>query len=242
MKIKETAEFCYPEYMDVIYEGFYDNDALCKKADQQWRCNLRTLGCYRKLVNSVITEIHNGQRVCQFGIVFGDQIEQTANMIGRAGTYDIIDINKNVIKRSNDKYTANFSQIKLKHGDAAKIKPVATYDAVICFLLLSMVPQDHKKYIINNALHLIKPKGKAIFVDWHKPLRWNPIEWPIKMYNRLYYPFVEDLWNYNISDFVKEKKSQFAWTTQLYGYGLFQKTVAVRKPEDDQTDFMQLYL
>lgn len=242
MKITESADFSYPEYMDVIYEGLYDDDVLCKKADQLWRCNLRTLGCYKKLVNAVITEIHNGQRICQLGVVFGNQIEQTANMVGRTGAYDIIDINENVIKRTNNKYVTKFSQLKLKHNDAAKIKPSAVYDAVICFLLLSMVPKNHKKLIINNALGMVKPEGKVIFIDWHKPSRWNLLGWPVKMFNRLYHPFTEDLWNCSISDFTKEKKSLFTWQTNLYQQGLFQKTVAIRQSEEDPSDFMQLYL
>jgi len=242
MKITKSTDFCYPEYMDVIYEGMYDDDKVCKKADKLWRCSLRTLGFYQKLVDDIVVEIIRGQRVCQLGVVFGNQIDRTAIAIGKTGSYDIIDVNKNVIKRTNDKYSIRFNQIKFIHNDAARIKPSAIYDTVICFLLLSEVPGKHKKDIINNALKMVKPEGKVIFVDWHNPLKWNPLGWPIKMYNRLYKPFVEELWDYNISDFAASSKSLFSWDTKLYLKGLFQKTIATRLPEDEQKDFMQLYL
>ena len=80
-----------------------------------------------------------------------------------------------------------------------------TYDAVICFMLLSQVPSASKRKIINNALRLVKKGGKVIFIDWHTPLFYHPLRYIVRMYNRLNHPFVERLWDRDISSYAEKQ-------------------------------------
>lgn len=52
------------------------------------------------------------------------------------------------------------------------------------------------------------------------------------MYNRLYHPFVERLWDRDIDTYVQPSvRTQFMWYKNTYFGRMFQKTVAVRKED-----------
>ena len=231
MKIESNLANLTPAYMDVIYEGMYDNDDICKRLDSKFSCQKRFLFQYKKLVNAVTSELIFGQSVSQFGITFGSQIDDTAIAIGEKGVYYIIDINAQAIKRAEDKYGKLYKNLRFINSDAAYIKPQAIRDVVICFMLLSDVPQTRRQKIINNALQMLKPGGKAIFIDWHRPKFWHPLGWIVKMYNRLHRPFVEDFCSVSIKNSVSLTENnfeEFTWRQKLYFGGMFQKVVVTR--------------
>ena len=159
-----------PPYLDFIYGDIYNNPERCKKEDKIPACNLRTLFQYRTLINSLNRELKMNSNVLQFGISFGNQIEETALTIGAFSQYDILDICKNEIDRATEKYSKAFNGIKFHNQDIRNVKASHSYDAVICFMLLSQVPSPSKRKIINNALNMVKKGGKVIFIDWHNPL------------------------------------------------------------------------
>lgn len=234
MKKNIAGNFVYPEYMDVIYEGLYDDDDWCKKMDGLWSCKKRALLQYQKLVNELTYELSANQKVCQFGVVFGNQIDETALAIGSDGEYVIFDINNNVISRTSDKYGKLYKNLRFVHGDAATDSvATATYDAVICFFLLSMVPLKHKKDIINNALKILRPGGKAIFIDWHNPSLLHPLRLPVKLYNRLHHPFAEYLWDHDIKTISENNSKSYLWKKSLLFGGMFQKTTVIRIIDKD---------
>lgn len=228
MKINNNTDFVYPEYMDVVYEGLYDNDALCEKMDSLWNCKLRTFMQYRNLVNALTYELSANQKVCQMGVVFGNQIDETALAIGAKGQYLIVDINDKVIKRTSNRCGKLYKNLEFVHNDAAKVRTPPIYDAVVCFFLLSMVPPKHKKLIIDNALKMLAPGGKAIFIDWHRPSKLHPLYLPTKLYNRLHHPFVEQLWDCPIQDLSDCDNKYYKWKTETLFGGMFQKTTALR--------------
>lgn len=231
MKITDTSSiFQYPAYMKLVYGDVYDVEQNYLRRDKVISCNLRTFFQYANLVEELNDEISEGQNVCQLGVVFGNQIEKTASIIGCLGVYDIIDVNIKALQQVNKKYGKQYKQIKCINNDAALIKVSATRDVVICFMLLSMVPPVHRKKIINNALKMLKPGGKAIFIDWHKPKNWNLLGWIMKFYNRLYNPFVEAMQN-NTIKYLSENPSlkDYVWKQKSFFGGMFQKTVVTRR-------------
>ncbi len=230
MNIIKTSKSSLPAYLDVIYGDIYNNSDKCAELDNNWSCNLRTLFQYKKLVNAAVRELKMNQSVLQFGVVFGNEIDEVAMAVGAYGQYDIMDINPIQVNLVTEKYWKVYQGMKIFKQDATTIKQKDTYDAVICFMLLSEVPSATKSKIINNALKMVKPGGKAIFVDWHNPLYYHPLRYVVRMYNRLYHPFVERLWDRDIETFAApEIKPQFVWRKSTYFGRMFQKVVAIRK-------------
>ena len=170
------------------------------------------------------------QSVLQLGVTFGSQIDEAAMAIGAYGQYDIIDINQHQISRITEKYWKVYSSLKIFKQDATQLKLMGNYDAVICFMLLSEVPSATKVKIVNNALKMVKPGGKVIFLDWHKPLWYHPLRYIVRMYNRLYHPFVERLWDRDIETYASpDIRGKFIWRKNTYFGRMFHKTIATRK-------------
>ncbi len=181
-------------------------------------------------------EIKMNQSVLQLGVVAGNEIDEAAMAVGAYGQYDIIDVNSEQVKRATEKYWKVYQGMKIFKQDASKMKLHASYDVVLCFMLLSEVPSATKTKIINNALQMVKPGGKVVFVDWHKPLYYHPLRYVVRMHNRLHHPFVERLWDRDIETYVQaELKPQFIWRKSTYFGRMFQKLVAVKKEDLTET-------
>ncbi|MBR2923122.1 MAG: class I SAM-dependent methyltransferase [Alphaproteobacteria bacterium] len=231
MNINKTTQKL-PAYLDFIYGHIYNDMKQCEKEDKIIACNLRTFFQYRLLINSLNKELKMNQDVMQFGISFGNQIEETALTIGSFSRYDILDICNNEIDRAKEKYSKIYTSITFHNQDVRSVTATHTYDAVICFMLLSQVPSASKRKIINNALKLVKKGGKVIFIDWHTPLFYHPLRYIVRMYNRLNHPFVERLWDRDISSYAEtDLRSRFSWRKTTYFGRMFQKCVATRKDD-----------
>ena len=228
MTTSKISKSDLPAYLDVIYGDIYNSADECTLRDNNFLSNIKTFFQYKRLVNSVVRELKMNQSVLQLGVVFGNEIDEVAMAIGAYGQYDIVDISPVQVNRITDKYWKVYQGMKVFKQDASCLKLSGTYDAVVCFMLLSEVPSATKSKIINNALQMVKPGGKVIFVDWHNPLYYHPLRYVVRMYNRLYHPFAEKLWDRQIDTFAKDK-TLFSWRKSLFFGGMYQKVVATRK-------------
>jgi SAM-dependent methyltransferase len=226
-----------PPYLDLVYGDVYRDADKCARMDTKWSCLWRSFFQYNTLVAALVKEIKTSQKVAQLGLVFGSQINETAMAVGIYGQYDIFDINPLEIKRNNAKYGKIFRNMKIFQKDISRSLPDETYHTVICFMLLSEVPPATRIRIVNNALKMVKPGGKVVFIDWHAPLFYHPLRYLVRMYNRLRHPFVERLWERGIESYVQaEVRAQFSWRKSTYFGRMFQKLVATRKELPDSED------
>lgn len=102
------------------------------------------------------------------------------------------------------------------------------YDAVCCYFLLHEVPDDSKSEIVDAMLANVRPGGKVVFVDYHKP-HWAH---PLKLISSIVFdtlePFAKGLWRNEIVNFASNPDA-FIWRQETYFGGLFQKVVAERR-------------
>ena len=231
MSIKETFS-SLPAYIKAVYGDLYSDEKKCKKADSMFRCALKTFFYYDTLADDLASEIHANKKILQMGISFGNQIQKILAFVGMHGSLEVIDINPNEVKRFQEKVGYKQKNLKVYVQDAKNINCGEKYDFVVCFFLLSTLPNITRKQVISNALSLLSPKGKAIFVDWHTPFKFHPLGYFVKLYNRLHHPFTEHFLKNEISDAVnKSFAKKFSWNKECYFGGMFQKTIAKRKDD-----------
>ena len=229
MNTDENAIFSLPEYIKVVYGDLYASKKNCKMADSSFSCMLRTFFKYDFLVERLIEEIKGCRNILQIGISFGYQIQKTSALTRTDKVYKIIDINPNEVVRLQKKCAQNYKNLIICEQDARQLEPEKKYDCIICFFLLSTLPNETRNKIINNALKVLEPDGKAVFIDWHKPASFNPLLFFVKSYNRLRHPFVEHFWKKDIPETInKDFAKKFLWKKTCYFGGLFQKTVVKR--------------
>jgi ubiquinone/menaquinone biosynthesis C-methylase UbiE len=101
------------------------------------------------------------------------------------------------------------------------------YDSVICYFLLHEIPEHHKRAATNVLLSKIKPGGKLIFIDYHKPHWAHPLKAITSLVFDTLEPFAKGMWKSEIRDFA-DQPGLFSWHKERFFGSLFQKVVAQR--------------
>jgi len=228
--IKNSKIVKEPLYLKELYGFMYHRGKLCRFLDDDRVQAAISCGFRKKLVDELLAEIQTNSSVLQIGCTFGTQMQKTADKIGRYGSYVVTDVLQEQLDRSREQLIDK--KIDFEVHDARK--PFSQkYDTVICFMLLHELPEISRQKVINNALDAVKQGGKAVFIDYNKPSDWNLMRFLIKPFNRLFFPFIEKLWNNPIKNYAT-KNAHFIWEKKTYGARMFQKVVAIRQVADEK--------
>lgn len=225
-----SKDFPLPLYHTMIYPHLYRDDKWFNLFSKKWVNNLVSLFTRDKIINSFIEEIYPRSKVLQMGISFGDEIKTVADQIGYQGQFDIIDINNAQISFAQASLGDTYPQINFYHYNAEDPVP-EKYDVVICYMLLHELPIVSKMKVVNNALNSINEDGKVIFVDYGRPGMLHPLAYIIRMFNRLYQPFAEKLWDREIASFA-EHDLNYNWKKAKFLGGIYQRLIVTRKSKD----------
>ena len=87
------------------------------------------------------------------------------------------------------------------------------------------MPEEVRKLTINEAIRVLKPGGKAIFVDYHQPHRLNPFRYIMIPILKYLEPFALDLWKTEISKWLPQVQSI---TKTTHFSGLYQKVIVIK--------------
>lgn len=223
----ETADLL-PAYLRDTYNWAYLTPWLAGLLDHQLVVQTILWGNAQKLIDDTLAEIGAGQRVFQPAAVYGDFSRQLSEKVGRAGRLDVRDIAPLQVGLTRRKL-ADLPQARVAWGDAAAPAEDGLYDAVTCFFLLHEVPDDVKPAIAGAMLSLVKPGGKAVFVDYHRPADWHPLK-PVmaKIFQHLE-PFAPSMWDREIEGWAGVPASDFTWRKRTRFGGLYQIVVAERR-------------
>lgn len=226
---EEDVNVKLPIYVREIYGKIYEDSKVSKFFDNVRLLRFLTFGNSSKLIDSALKEIRQNHKVLQIGGTFGNQIELTAEKIGHYGKYDLVDVSETQMNRLEAKYRYLFPQMRfiLKDGTEPMEEK---YDVVLCYMLLHELPNLTKIKMVSNALNSVNETGKVVFIDYYNPAWWHPLRYFVRMFNRLYQPFAEKLWDREIHTFA-DKKNNFFWKKVTFFGDMYQKVVASKKDE-----------
>jgi len=217
-----------PDYLKEVYYWAYLNPRNVRLLDREWVVRMILWGQHRHLRRRAFEEIEPGQRVLQPACVYGDFSPALAEHVGPRGHLGIMDVAPIQIARCQEKIR-RYPQAKVLHADTRR-PDGKTYDAVCCYFLMHELPDASKRLAVDALLERVAPGGKAVFVDYHKPRWWHPLKGITSLVFNTLEPFAKSLWHNQIRDFATQGE-RFTWRTETYFGGLFQKTVAERRPE-----------
>ena len=222
-----SKNFPLPIYHTAIYPNFYSEPKWFRLFKPRWINSLVSLFTRERIINSFIEDIFPRTKVLQMGISFGDEIAAVADQIGLKGRFDIIDINNTQITLAQENLGEDYPQVNFYHYNAEEALP-EKYDTIICWMLLHELPIASKINVVNNALNSIKEDGKVIFIDYGRPNILHPLAYFVRMFNRLYQPFAEKLWDRDIASFA-DKDLNYQWKKQNFLGGLYQRVIVTHK-------------
>lgn len=228
-----------PPYMDLFSNKMYYRRGLCGVLDDSRVAHFNSFYAYKKIIKDMLHDITKNAHVLQIGLTFGDEISAVYEKVHKHGKFDIFDISDVQVERAKERYE-NYN-INIMNYNAV-LPWDEKYDVIICYNLLHELPLKTRQKIMDNALNGLTNGGKAIFVDFAEPEFFNPLKWPLFLYNRLYRPFCESLWDEPLENFCS-MKDEFRWNHSYYQWRLFQKVVATRKilSSDDVVKLTKLF-
>jgi len=216
-----------PQYLTDTYRWAYLDPLALMAFDHRPIVSAILWGNYGRLFRAVLAEVRPGDRTMQLAAVYGPFSADLMAALGPAGHLDLIEVAP---------VQVDLTRRKLRHHANARVllcdaatPPPGPYDLVISFFLIHEVPEDYKGRIVAGALDRLAPGGRAVFVDYHRPVRWHPLR-PVMslVFDRLE-PFAKALWTREICSYAGTAGAELVWRKQTYFGGLFQKLVAERR-------------
>lgn len=211
-------------YMRDVYSWAYINPRNVHLLDHELVVSAILWGNHRQLQKAAFDEIPAGATVLQPACVYGLFSPSLAAHIGAEGHLDVVDVTP-IQVASVKRKLQNFSHTTVRLGDS-KYPAAKQYDVVCCYFLFHELPIDYKQMVVNALLASVRPGGKVVFVDYHKPHWAHPIKPITSLVFDTLEPFAKQLWRYEIADFADHAEA-FSWKKDTYLGGLFQRTVAV---------------
>lgn len=87
------------------------------------------------------------------------------------------------------------------------------------------MPKDVRKATVLEALRVLKPGGKCVFVDYHRPSRLNPFKIVMAPILAILEPFALDMWKAEISEMLP---AGCKFEKDTYFGGLYQRVVVTK--------------
>ena len=216
-----------PEYLNETYWWAYLHPRGVKFFDSTWMVNSILFGNYKKLRDKVLDDLDEDTgNILQLAAVYGNISPKIAEKITAKNRLDVVDVAAIQLQNLSKKING-FNNIQLIHQDASQLtlKP-QSYEVVLIFFLLHEVPDDQKQQILDQALKMVKPGGKIVLVDYHKPKAWSPCRYLMYPVLTWLEPFAMSMWNKEIISWLPKDCKVRKVTKETVFMGLYQKVVS----------------
>lgn len=230
-----TTELPIPQYLQDTYWWAYVHPTSIQVFERQWLVNLILWGNFSRLRDAALDEI--GQEIggnnLQVACVYGDFSPKFASRLNPDADLHIIDIAPAQIENVNKKI-GKHANVHTHQMDSNSLTfEDGSFDNVIVFFLLHEQPESVRSKTVEQAMRVVKPGGKLIFVDYHKPHWANPFRYIMIPILKTLEPFALAVWKKEIIDWVPTGMKPKHLTKQTMFGGLYQKVVMTRAAAED---------
>jgi ubiquinone/menaquinone biosynthesis C-methylase UbiE len=222
-----------PAYLQQTYWWAYLHPASVRIFERQWLVNLILWGNFARLRDLALDEIGPSipGAVLQVACVYGNFTERLVERLEPTGRLDVVDVAPVQLENLKEKLNGA-TRIGVHHQDSTNLHFAdASYDCVVVFFLLHEQPEDVRAQTIAQALRVVKPGGKVVFVDYHRPDRTNPFRYIMVPILTTLEPFAMDLWRKDIAEWLPDRGRSMTVEKATFFGGLYQKVVVTRQEQ-----------
>ena len=219
-----------PRYLEQVYWWAYVHPNAVQVFEREWLVNLILFGNYGRLRDAALDDLgYTVQgKTLQVACAYGNLTRRLQQRLAPDAGLDVVDILAIQLDNLGAKLPAD-RRVALLQGDSSELAlPDASYDQVLLFFLLHEQPEPVRRATLSEAMRLVRPGGKIVIVDYHRPVRLHPLRLLMTgVFSRLE-PYAMDLWRHEISEFLPVGSPPASIEKQTYYGGLYQKLVLTR--------------
>lgn len=193
-----------PRYLAETYWWAYVHPGAVRLFERQWLVNLILWGNFGRLRDAALEALGDCSqgRTLQVACVYGDLTARLARKTTQLSVVDVLPVQLDNLARK----LPSDASVELLHGDSAALSlPTASYDRALLFFLLHEQPEATRRATLAEALRVVKPGGRIVIVDYHRPHPLNPLYWPMVGILRTLEPFALDLWRHGIGEWLSHE-------------------------------------
>jgi len=219
-----------PHYLERLYWWAYVHPKAVHVFEREWLVNAILFGNYGRLRDDALDELgttitgHTLQVAC----VYGNLSERLRQRLASDARLDVVDILPVQLANLGKKLPPD-ERIALRQSDSSALQSAdAQYDQVLLFFLLHEMPESVRRGTLSEAMRVLKPGGKLVIVDYHRPTRWHPLRPLMHQIFTHLEPYAFDLWANEVEHFMPADVVPAGCVKQTYFGGLYQKLVVTR--------------
>jgi ubiquinone/menaquinone biosynthesis C-methylase UbiE len=218
-----------PRYLEKVYWWAYVHPKAVHVFEREWLVNLILFNNYGRLRDAALAELGGvvGGKTLQVACVYGNLTPKLRARLAPDAALDVVDILPVQLANLARKMPPD-ERVALLQGDSSSLACAdASYDQVLLFFLLHEQPEAVRRATIAEALRVVRPGGKVVIVDYHRPAAWHPLRPLMRLVFKLE-PYAMDLWRNGVESFFPPGFAPASIDKQTYFGGLYQKLVLTR--------------
>jgi ubiquinone/menaquinone biosynthesis C-methylase UbiE len=219
-----------PRYLEQTYWWAYVHPHAVRLFERNWLVSAILFGNYARLRTAALDALgvtvtgHTLQLAC----VYGNLTAELLQRLEAGARLDVIDVLPVQLANLAAKLPAD-PRVALLHGDASRLACAdAHYDQVLLFFLLHEQPDNVRRATLAEALRVVRPGGRVVIVDYHRPARWHPLRPLMRLVFRHLEPYAIDLWHEDLTAFTPTAPPPVVLEHRIYFGGLYQLAVLRR--------------
>jgi ubiquinone/menaquinone biosynthesis C-methylase UbiE len=215
-----------PRYLLDTYSWAYVRSAAVRFFERQWLVNSILWGNFDCLRNAALEALgpELDGRTLQIACVYGDLTERLSRSISARGVLDVVDVLPVQLDNLKRKLPVD-TKVNFRLGNSASLGvESASYDRVLIFFLLHEQPEAVRRETLAEAMRVVKPGGKVVMVDYHRPRGWHPLRGFMAQVLARLEPFALDLWRHELTEWMP-LRLWHSVSKDLYFGGMYQRMV-----------------
>jgi len=219
-----------PRYLEQVYWWAYVHPNAVSLFEREWLVNLILFGNYGRLRDAALAELGDSidGKTLQVACVYGNLTPRLRERLAPEASLDVVDILPIQLKNLARKMPPD-ERVALLQGDSSSLACAdASYDQALLFFLLHEQPLHVRRATLAEAMRVVRPGGKIVIVDYHRPARLHPLRLLMTGVFRKLEPYAMDLWQNEVEAFLPRRVKPASVNKQTYYGGLYQKLVLIR--------------
>ena len=193
-----------PRYLQQTYWWAYVHPRAVSLFERQWLVNLILWGNFGRLRDAALDALgaRLAGRTLQIACVYGNLTDRLRARLMPSGSLDVVDVLRVQLDNLARKLPGD-PRVGLIQGDSSALDiETASYDRALLFFLLHEQPEDVRRKTLAEAVRILRPGGRLVIVDYHRPSAANPLYLPMVGILKTLEPFAMDLWRHEIAEWL----------------------------------------